>query len=99
MNKLIKIIIFILISFSISTFVLEREFLTSELPIFIFFLKKSVAKKRRIATLKKTDFVPMMHRTNQRSVINEDFLIESFDFETRKILFKNKRTFSFTMIC
>ena len=43
--------------------------------------------------LKKNDFVSMMYRINQEFVINEDFLIGPFDFEIRKVLFKNKHTF------
>ena len=99
MNKLIKIIVFILILFSTFTFVFEREILISKLFVFNSFSKKSVVKKRRIATSKKNDFVSMMHEANQKSVINENLLIGLFDFEARKALFKNKHTFSFAMIC
>ena len=99
MNKLIKIIVFVLISFSTFTSVFEREFLILKLFIFSFFFKKSVVKKRRVATLKKNDFVSIIHETNQGSVINENFLIRSSDFETRKTLFKNKCIFNFVMTC
>ena len=99
MNKLIKIIVFVLILFSIFISVFERESLIPKLFIFSFLSKKSVDKKHRIATSKKNDFVPMMHEINQESVINENFLIEFFDFKTRKALFKNKRVFSFAMTC
>ena len=53
MNKLIEIIVFVLISFSAFMFVFKREFLILELSVFSFFLKKSVVKKRRVATSKK----------------------------------------------
>ena len=99
MNKLIKIIVFVLISYLIFIFIFEREFLTLKLLMFNFFSKKPIVKKRRIATPKKNDFVMMMHETNQEFIINENFLIGSFDFEIRKILFNNKRPFSFVMIC
>ena len=99
MSKLIKIIVFVSISFSAFMFILKRKFLILELPVFSFFLKKSIVKKRQITTSKKNDFVSMIHEANQGSIINEDFLIGFFDFEIRKILFKNKRTFSFVMTC
>ena len=99
MNKLIKIIVFVLILFSASTSVFERESLTLELPVFSSFSKESIVKKRRIATLKKSDFVSMIHEANQKSVVNKDFLIGFFDFEICKVLFKNKCAFSFAMTC
>ena len=99
MSKLIKIIVFILTSFSALIPVLERESLILELSVPSSLPKESVGKKRRVATSKKNDFVPMMHGANQGSVINEDFLIGLSDFEIRKILFKNKRVFSFVMTC
>ena len=99
MNKLIKIIVFVLISFLVFTSVFECEFSIPKLSIFNSFLKKPVVKKRQIPTPKKNDFVSMMHETNQKSVINENFLIGFFDFEIRKTLFKNKRAFSFVMTC